>query len=138
MAGPSLQIRLTQKLALAPQLQQAIRLLQLNRIELRDHIQEIVESNPLLDYEENADPGGEKPEEVSFEAEMAETSKAESSQEAASDNFEDDQWQSDTEFDQWTESAGWDGDFYRTPDRRHQFRFITPALAGPDSPGTFQ
>lgn len=111
MAGPSLQIRLTQKLALAPQLQQAIRLLQLNRIELRDHIQEIVESNPLLDYEENAEPGSEKPEEVSFEAEMAETSKAESSQETSDNNSEDDQWQSDSEFDQWTESAGWDGDF---------------------------
>ncbi len=53
MANPSLQLRLTQKLALAPQLQQAIRLLQLTRIELRDHIQELVETNPLLDYEEN-------------------------------------------------------------------------------------
>ncbi|NOR19926.1 MAG: RNA polymerase factor sigma-54 [Xanthomonadales bacterium] len=111
MASPSLQLRLTQKLALAPQLQQAIRLLQLNRIELRDHIQEIVESNPLLDYEENADPGGDKPEEVSFESEMAETSKAESNRESQESDYESDQWQSDTEFDQWTESAGWDGDF---------------------------
>ena len=39
MVSPSLQLRLTQKLAMAPQLQQAIRLLQLNRIELRDYIQ---------------------------------------------------------------------------------------------------
>lgn len=111
MAGPSLQIRLTQKLALAPQLQQAIRLLQLNRIELRDHIQEIVETNPLLDYEENADPGGDKLEEVSFEAEMAKTDKAESSQEFSDNDYESDQWQTDTEFDQWTESAGWAGEF---------------------------
>ena len=36
MADQTLQLRLTQKLALSPQLQQAIRLLQLNRIELRD------------------------------------------------------------------------------------------------------
>ncbi len=111
MANPSLQLRLTQKLALAPQLQQAIRLLQLNRIELRDHIQEIVEANPLLDYEENAEPGGDKPEEVSLEAEMAETSKSENSQENKDNDFEDDQWQADSEFDQWTESAGWDGEF---------------------------
>ena len=51
MAGPSLQIRLTQKLTLAPQLQQAIRLLQLSRLELREYVQEAVEANPLLDQE---------------------------------------------------------------------------------------
>jgi RNA polymerase sigma-54 factor len=56
MAEQSLQIRLTQKLALAPQLQQAIRLLQLNRIELREYIQEALDSNPLLEREE-ADSG---------------------------------------------------------------------------------
>jgi len=49
MAEPSLQLRLTQKLALSPQLQQAIRLLQLNRIELREYIQEVLDSNPLLE-----------------------------------------------------------------------------------------
>ena len=49
MAEHSLQLRLTQKLALAPQLQQAIRLLQLNRIELREYIQEALEANPLLE-----------------------------------------------------------------------------------------
>ena len=52
MAGQSLQIRLAQKLALAPQLQQAIRLLQLNRIELREYIQEAVDANPLLERTE--------------------------------------------------------------------------------------
>jgi len=111
MANPSLQLRLTQKLALAPQLQQAIRLLQLNRIELRDHIQELVESNPLLDYEENAAPDGDKPEEVSYESEMAETSKAEASQEFSDNDYETEQWQADTESDPWTESAGWAGEF---------------------------
>ena len=49
MADQSLQLRLTQKLALAPQLQQAIRLLQLTRIELRDYIQEALDANPLLE-----------------------------------------------------------------------------------------
>ena len=111
MANPSLQLRLTQKLALAPQLQQAIRLLQLNRIELRDHIQELVETNPLLEYEENTAPEGEKHEEVSYESEMAETSKAENSQEFSENDYESDQWQADTETDQWAESAGWAGEF---------------------------
>ena len=52
MAEPSLQLRLAQKLALAPQLQQAIRLLQLNRIELREYIQEVLDSNPILERTE--------------------------------------------------------------------------------------
>ena len=75
MANPSLQLRLTQKLALAPQLQQAIRLLQLNRIELRDYIQELVDENPLLDQEDGVDQSSDSPEEVSLESEMAATSK---------------------------------------------------------------
>ncbi|MGK2925182.1 MAG: RNA polymerase factor sigma-54 [Lysobacterales bacterium] len=60
MAEPSLQLRLTQKLALSPQLQQAIRLLQLNRIELREYIQEVLDSNPILERSEaGSDPGSE-------------------------------------------------------------------------------
>jgi RNA polymerase sigma-54 factor len=62
MAEPSLQLRLSQKLALAPQLQQAIRLLQLNRIELREHIQEVLDANPILeraDGEAAGEAGGE-------------------------------------------------------------------------------
>ena len=111
MANPSLQLRLTQKLALAPQLQQAIRLLQLNRIELREYIQELVDTNPLLDHEENAEQTGEKREEVSLEAEMAETRKSESEQDYSSDNLEADQWQADSGQEQWADNAGWSDDF---------------------------
>ena len=53
MANQSLQLKLTQKLALSPQLQQAIRLLQLNRIELREYIQDALDSNPLLERDES-------------------------------------------------------------------------------------
>jgi RNA polymerase sigma-54 factor len=58
MADQSLQLRLSQKLALSPQLQQAIRLLQLNRIELREYIQDALEANPLLERTEaeSSDP----------------------------------------------------------------------------------
>jgi RNA polymerase sigma-54 factor len=63
MASPSLQLRLTQKLALSPQLQQAIRLLQLNRIELREYIQETLDSNPILER----DDGGQEQESSDFE-----------------------------------------------------------------------
>jgi len=111
MVNPSLQIRLTQKLAMAPQLQQAIRLLQLNRIELRDYIQELVDGNPLLDHEDNAEQTGENREEVSLEAEMAQTKKTESEQEYGSDEYEADQWQADTELEQWSDTSGWSDDF---------------------------
>ena len=56
MANQSLQLKLTQKLALSPQLQQAIRLLQLNRIELREYIQDALDSNPLLERDESDAP----------------------------------------------------------------------------------
>ncbi|QKK01988.1 MAG: RNA polymerase factor sigma-54 [Pseudomonadota bacterium] len=47
--GARLQLKLGQKLKLAPQLRQAIALLQLNRIELRQHIREALDTNPLLE-----------------------------------------------------------------------------------------
>lgn len=48
---PALQFRLSQSLALTPQLQQAIRLLQLSRLELELELNTALESNPLLDME---------------------------------------------------------------------------------------
>jgi RNA polymerase sigma-54 factor len=77
MVNPSLQLRLTQKLALAPQLQQAIRLLQLNRIELRDHVQELLDANPLLEHDDQAPQSDEAQEKVSLESQLAETRKNE-------------------------------------------------------------
>lgn len=45
----SLQLRLGQHLTMTPQLQQAIRLLQLSTVELQTEIQEALESNPMLE-----------------------------------------------------------------------------------------
>ncbi|EGF7404432.1 RNA polymerase factor sigma-54 [Escherichia coli] len=44
-----LQLRLSQQLAMTPQLQQAIRLLQLSTLELQHELQQALESNPLLE-----------------------------------------------------------------------------------------
>lgn len=44
-----LQLRLSQQLAMKPQLQQAIRLLQLSTLELQQELQQALESNPLLE-----------------------------------------------------------------------------------------
>ncbi|MCW8963123.1 MAG: RNA polymerase factor sigma-54 [Gammaproteobacteria bacterium] len=48
----SLQLRLGQQLSMTPQLQQAIKLLQLSSLDLQTEIQQAVESNPLLEFEE--------------------------------------------------------------------------------------
>ena len=46
---PSLQLRLSQHLALTPQLQQSIRLLQLSTLELNQELEQILSDNPLLE-----------------------------------------------------------------------------------------
>ena len=48
----ALQLKLGQQLTLTPQLQQAIKLLQLSTLDLQQTISETLESNPLLDEEE--------------------------------------------------------------------------------------
>ena len=51
---PTLQVRLSQHLALTPQLQQSIRLLQLSTLELHQEVGQMLEQNPFLDVEEEA------------------------------------------------------------------------------------
>ena len=53
MLKPSLQLRIGQQLTMTPQLQQAIRLLQLSSLELKAEIQNAFESNPMLETEED-------------------------------------------------------------------------------------
>ena len=54
MMKPSLQVRLSQHLALTPQLQQSIRLLQLSTLELQQEIEQMLEQNPFLEVDEEA------------------------------------------------------------------------------------
>jgi len=54
----TLNIKLSQHLALTPQLQQAIRLLQLSTIELNQEIDRVLFENPLLEREDVDVPGG--------------------------------------------------------------------------------
>jgi RNA polymerase sigma-54 factor len=49
---PTLQLKLSQHLALTPQLQQSIRLLQMSTIELEQELEKYVSENPLLEREE--------------------------------------------------------------------------------------
>src|SRR3569623_1860192 len=65
----SLQLRLGQHLTMTPQLQQAIRLLQLSTLELQTEVQQAHESNPLLELAEESEANGSEP--VGFEPEFA-------------------------------------------------------------------
>jgi RNA polymerase sigma-54 factor len=56
----TLQLRLGQQLTMTPQLQQAIRLLQLSTLELQTEIQEALESNPMLEVEEESSEAAEE------------------------------------------------------------------------------
>ncbi len=58
---PSLQLRIGQNLTMTPQLQQAIRLLQLSSLELHTEVQEALESNMMLELDEDEEetPTGE-------------------------------------------------------------------------------
>ncbi|QIR13508.1 RNA polymerase factor sigma-54 [Shewanella aestuarii] len=52
----SLQLKMGQHLTMTPQLQQAIRLLQLSSLELQQEIQQALDSNPLLEMEDEFSP----------------------------------------------------------------------------------
>ncbi len=95
MVDQSLQLRLTQKLALAPQLQQAIRLLQLTRIELREYLQETIEANPLLERADSGDDaadGGESDWETESGGEEYEADRFDSADDWGEDAGMSEQW----------------------------------------------
>ena len=58
MLKPSLQLKLGQQLTMTPQLQQAIRLLQLPALELQAHIRELLEKNVMLEPLEESEGTG--------------------------------------------------------------------------------
>ncbi|MBY0234414.1 MAG: RNA polymerase factor sigma-54, partial [Burkholderiaceae bacterium] len=60
----SLQVRLSQHLALTPQLQQSIRLLQLSTLELHQEVEQMLEQNPMLEPEDDGFEAGALPERI--------------------------------------------------------------------------
>ncbi|MET0331881.1 MAG: RNA polymerase factor sigma-54 [Dyella sp.] len=76
---PGLQFRLSQQLTLTPQLQQAIRLLQLSQLELEAELRQIAEGNPLLEFADEAEGDSEgdsgEDESTSFPEPPSKTSK---------------------------------------------------------------
>jgi RNA polymerase sigma-54 factor len=86
----SLQLRLSQHLALTPQLQQSIRLLQLSTVELNQELESILQANPLLERVDHNDGGHEEHIPTSPPAETAATTEEAPRQqeEFGTDNFD--------------------------------------------------
>ncbi len=92
----SLQLKLGAQLTMTPQLQQAIRLLQLSTLDLQQEIQQALESNPMLELVEDGDLDAEASDsEESRDSESDDTE----AREAAEKNQEklEDSWESEPE-----------------------------------------
>ncbi|MCP1338697.1 RNA polymerase factor sigma-54 [Idiomarina sp. M1R2S28] len=63
----SLQLKIGQHLTMTPQLQQAIRLLQLSSLDLQSEIQDALDSNPLLEVEGETNNDADQPENRNIE-----------------------------------------------------------------------
>jgi RNA polymerase sigma-54 factor len=68
---PSLQVRLSQHLALTPQLQQSIRLLQLSTLELHQEVEQMLEQNPFLETEDEGGSAYDSPAERTLKDDRA-------------------------------------------------------------------
>ncbi len=96
----SLQLKLGQQLTMTPQLQQAIKLLQLSTLDLQNEIQEALETNPLLDVNEESeappqqpDKNANEPEAQVNKTETATTERSEESGEESAGETADNDWQ---------------------------------------------
>ncbi len=88
---PTLGLRTTQHLALTPQLQQSIRLLQMSTAELEQEIERYVSENPLLEIADHQSASGEAMQASTTEPDNAEASSQESWSGSASLGA-DDEW----------------------------------------------
>ncbi len=83
-SGPKLEFRQSQQLVMTPQLQQAIKLLQLSNLELSEFVAEQLEENPFLEADETpADAPAERRGEKEGEKQQPTTSEVDLSDESA-------------------------------------------------------
>jgi RNA polymerase sigma-54 factor len=95
---PSLQIKLGQQLTLTPQLRLAIRLLQLSALELEQELSQALESNPLLEREDEAEAEAEESFEPGSAEPVAEAAESTSDSDAPGEEFDevpDFRWEDD-------------------------------------------
>jgi RNA polymerase sigma-54 factor len=101
----ALELKIGQKLAMTPQLQQAIRLLQLSVIDLRSEIQSALDNNPLLDTPD-------QDENLSETEVQALDKQAAGKEETISNNDTNDVFEQGTAADELKEDYRWDDETY--------------------------
>lgn len=118
-----LQVKLSQQLVMTPQLQQAIKLLQLSRMELVDVVTQELEENPLL--EDGVDPKEEREEQTASGEEEAvvapETQPAEEVK-AEAEGLSDIDWQ--TYLEGYSLSSGDSRDAYEDQEERPSYESL--------------
>src|SRR5690554_1056221 len=116
----SLQLKLGQTLTMTPQLQQAIRLLQLSTLDLQQEIHQALESNPMLELDEGDDYG--KPDASAEDSGHREeidnginstNESYESSDSASASSGEESQWEESHIPSELSVDSNWD-DIYQT------------------------
>ncbi len=115
----SLQLKIGQQLTMTPQLQQAIRLLQLSSLDLQQEIQEALDSNPLLEAEEEHDTQAPESDHDRQDMEHENSSSGNESANSNDNSEQDDNWNDDLPDDQWNEQipaelttdSSWDDTF---------------------------
>lgn len=130
----SLQLRFSQQLTMTPQLQQAIRLLQLSTLDLQQEIQDALESNPLLEVEEAvADKAEQSIEDKSHNADNEEQTATAAADDGLSDSKEQETSeaiQQDTISEELPTDSEWDDYISAGPN--------TPAVAPPEDNQSYQ
>jgi RNA polymerase sigma-54 factor len=107
----SFQLKLGQSLAMTPQLQQAIKLLQLSTLELQQEIQTVLESNPMLEVMEDGESPDDDMPRISEEdlARLHQTSNEVTDFSAPDDHSESsDEWQENHIPDDLPVDSQWD------------------------------
>lgn len=110
----SLQLKLGQQLTMTPQLQQAIRLLQLSTLDLQQEIHQALESNPMLELIENNDDddsSSDSDKDSEFEKLKAEIREIAPDR---NDSSSDDNWQDDIP-DNLSVDSNWDDIYTNSP-----------------------
>jgi len=115
----SLQLKLGQQLTMTPQLQQAIRLLQLSTLDLQQEIHEALESNPMLELEEASENEDSTAEEFKEANTVSESSKGEAT-DSTSVNGEEPSWQDQIPNDLSVDS-NWDDVYPTSPSVSQSF-----------------
>ena len=90
----SLQLKLGQQLAMTPQLQQAIKLLQLSTLDLQQEIHQALESNPMLELIEGIEEDENQATNTDADTESA-SQAADSPDNKTPDNPDEEYWQSE-------------------------------------------